>query len=110
MYAIDHMMGWLFEWIPFYWTAKLLFLCACCYLNGATYIYSRLLKPYLASKEAQIDRGLGTGIQFVQTRIRGAAVEVAKGGSSQTTEFSGDVLRALERHPDEKVQEGDDFL
>jgi len=95
LFVIDHLFGWILSWVPLYWTCKVLFLFFCAYLNGATVLYSRYLKPYLAEKEARIDRELGKGQHFVASKLKGWLVGTTKEAAEEHPEllsgFSGEL-------------------
>ena len=77
---MDKLFGFVLNWVPLYGMAHLLFLSFCAYLRGATLIYSRYIKPYLAAHEESIDHGLGVGIDFVQSRTKGIMSKASAAG------------------------------
>ena len=97
LYLADDLFGFVLGWVPLYGTAKCLFLCVCAYLNGATYLYSRYLKPFLASKEDQIDNQLGKGFSFVQSRFKRSVASASEAGETFIVEHSDDIIDQLDK-------------
>ena len=103
LFCLDHLFGWILQWVPLYWTLKVLFLFVCAYFNGATILYSRYLKPYLAAKEDQIDQQLGKASTFVRSRLTGSLAGATKtfiednpdaalaGGEWAASAFTGEI-------------------
>ena len=83
LYVVDTLLGFVLHWIPLYGTCKFLFMCFCAYVNGATIIYSRYLRPYIASKEEQIDEQIGRGVTFVQSRFKTSMTSGSQGINSE---------------------------
>ena len=80
VYCTHELLGFLLEWFPFYHIAKTSFLCGCAYFGGATYIYNRYMKPYLAMREAQIDSGLEVSRGWLGGKIKGATQKATLAG------------------------------
>jgi len=84
--GVEYVAEWLVSWIPFYHPIKTLFLL---YLvlpqtQGAAYVYTMHLQPFLAAHEDQIDNALATfrarALAFITERL-GALWETAKGSA-----------------------------
>jgi len=73
-------------------------------LNGATYLYSRYLKPFLASKEEQIDRELGKGFSFVSSKFKGSMTRAAESGAALAANHSDDIMGQFDI---DKVNDGE---
>ncbi|XP_028416502.1 receptor expression-enhancing protein 5-like [Dendronephthya gigantea] len=99
--VVEYFSDFLFSWFPFYFLAKLIFLCWCMApisSNGSTFIYHRFIKPFVVKHQSEIDEALN--------EARSAASSAANTAMDQAkNEAMKQYLQQQEQNDEEKIKD-----